>query len=484
MYIHNISFDTPYTAGELAHFWVVHHKQPQPLTLEERENGTLLFLGQILTPEVFPAYIPPHPVLFDKQFPINDCCLYRAPETGDKWVCPSRFRKLTLSRVGEYIDVLFFREEAPFVRWVRFSAVDDPEAEKPGDNPLSWRETGGEITVLGASLYRERLHIPAQIDGLPVIRAELPHYRFSENLRELVVDEGVGQIAVDLFSPHLQVISIPDSVQLLSPPNGITKTLWFQCQPDGPVYFHGYFCGIKGETGVEDLTLEDGTVGVVECARGGEGLKRLVIPDSVCYMGMGAFGDCRRLELVTLSRQARQLRSSFHLLPGLRFIAQSPSLLPDSNWEEDGELTPLKLYQLGRTSPAAMELIPDGYEAAPPRLRWQNGWLGEYWYALENSSDPDFMLLLRLPSGQRVEQRTVNSYPFRKSTFTSSFLPFLYHNSIPYLQACVDLIRQEGPPTPRQLEAMEDWWRTLVARRFWSWYDRELAGKKKRQKEN
>ena len=192
MYIRNISYDTPYTAGELARFQVVLRDQSLPLTLEEGEGGDLRFLGQSLTPEEFPVYIPPQPMLFDKQFPINGHCLYRAPETQYKWVCPSRFRKLKLGRVGEYIDVLFFREEAPFVRWVRFPATDDPEEERPGDNPLSWREEGEGVAILGASLYRERLHIPAKINGLPVIRAELPHYRFSENLRELVVEEGVG----------------------------------------------------------------------------------------------------------------------------------------------------------------------------------------------------------------------------------------------------------------------------------------------------
>lgn len=484
MYIHNITFGTPYTAEELAGLCVVHRQKAIPLTLEERVDGTLLFLGQPLSPEVFHVWFPPQPTQFGKQIPINGHCLFRAPETQDRWVCPSRFRKLTLNRAGERIDVLFFREEEPFVRWVRFAATDDPEAERPGDNPLSWKEEGGKITVLGASLYRERLHIPAQIHGLPVVRAELPHYRFSENLRELVVEEGVEQIAVDLFSPHLQVISIPNSVQLLTPPNGITRTRWFQDRPDGPVYFHGYFCGIKGETEEEELILADGTTGVVEGARGGENLKRLIFPDSVCYMGMGAFEDCRQLQVVTLPRQARQLRRCFWNLPGLRFIAQPPPALPESIWEEDREFTPLRLYQLGRTSPAAMKLIPDGYEVSPPRLHWKNGWCGEYWYALENSEELAYSLVLRLPSGQQVEQKTFSSYPFRKSTFTSRFLPFAYYSARPYLEACVDLIRQEGPPDPKRLEDMEAWWRTLVARRFWAWFDREKAGRRAGQQED
>jgi len=293
----------------------------------------------------------------------------------------------------------------------------------------------------------------------------------------------VGEIMVDLVSPHLQVISIPDSVSLHSPPNGITNTLWFQSQPDGPVYFHGYFCGIKGDAGVENLTLAEGTVGVVACARGGEGLKALTIPDSVCYMGMGAFKDCRALTLITLPRQARPFRRCFWDLPGVHFVPSSVPALSGHS-QPDGKLTPLKLYQLGRTAPAAAKLIPDGYEAMPPRLRWDNGWVGEYWYALENSSDPDFMLQLRIPSGQLVEQRRFHSHPFRKSTFTTAFLPFLYYNARTYLQACVELINQGGPPHPGQLKEMEDWWRTLVARRLWSWFDREKARKAiQRQKE-
>ena len=147
MYIHNITFDAPYTAEELTRFCVVHRQQTIPLTLEETEGGTLLFLGQPLIPEVFPVWFPPRTAPFGKQFPINGHCLFRAPETQDRWVCPSRFRKLTLNRAGERIDVLFFREEEPFVRWVRFAATDDSEAEQPGDNTLSWKEEGGEITV-------------------------------------------------------------------------------------------------------------------------------------------------------------------------------------------------------------------------------------------------------------------------------------------------------------------------------------------------
>jgi len=477
MYIADIPLDTPFDTGELARFHAVLRDQSQPLTLEEGEDGTLLFLGRSITPEIFPVYIPPQPLLFDKQFPINGHCLYRAPETQYKWVCPSRFRKLKLSRVGERIDVLFFRDQEPFVRWVRFPATDDPEEERPGDNPLSWREEGEGVAILGASLYRERLHIPAKINGLPVVRVELPHYHFSENLRELVVEEGVGEIMVDLISPHLQVISIPDSVPLRSPPNGITNTLWFQSQPDGPVYFHGYFCGIHGDTGAEELTLKEGTVGVVEGARGGEGLKVLTIPDSVCYMGMGAFKDCRALALVTLPRQSRPLRRGFWDLPGVRFVPSSVPALPEHVPEDEKELTPLRLYQLGRTCPAVVKRIPDGYEAMPPKLRWENGWLGEYWYALENSSSPDFMLLLHIPSGQLVEQRRFHAYPFRKSTFTSAFLPLLYYNSRSYLQACVELIRRGKPPEPGELKEMEQWWHTLVARRLWSWFDLEKARK-------
>lgn len=319
MHISNISFDTPYAAHELAHFSLIHQQQAYPLTLEEGEDGSLIFLGRPLTPEVFPVYIPHQSVPFGKQFPINGWCLFRAPETGGKWVFPSRFRKLTLTHLGERIDVLFFREEEPFVRWVCFSTTDDPNVEKPGDNPLSWKEEGGGVTVLGASLYRERLHIPAQINGLPVLRVELPHYRFSENLRELVVEEGVEQIAVDLFSPHLQVISIPDRVQLLSPPNGIQKTPWFQSQEDGPVYFHRYFCGVKGDLDTDTLVLREDTVGIVEGTRGSEKLKHLVIPPSVCCVGMGAFADSTALELITLPQAARPLLEHLWLLPGVHF---------------------------------------------------------------------------------------------------------------------------------------------------------------------
>jgi len=107
------------------------------------------------------------------------------------------------------------------------------------------------------------------------------------------------------------------------------------------------------------------------------------------------------------------------------------------------------------------------------------GWV-EYIYQYGDTARGELRwgnLTLRIPSGQLVEQRRFHSHPFRNSTFTTAFLPFLYYNARTYLQACVELINQGGPPRPGELEEMEDWWRTLVARRLWSWFDREKARK-------
>lgn len=449
-----IPYDQPFTTEELENysmdFWQLNgqpHMEQDCLQLDGRE------------------YRPKeHPVVvgrgqFAKELDIPTGALYRGPDTDGKWIRSGRYRRRPLCTVGETMDVLMPLHQEPWLAWHRFFATEDPELEQPTVEALCWKEEMGSITITGASNYAERIWIPAEIAGLPVKKVFLPAYSRSRNLRELVVAEGVEQVYADFSTCFLERVEIPATVQLVEPPNGIRDTVWFRSQPEGDVYFHGYYCGSVGSP--ERVVLKEGTIGIISGAHGGEQLREVVIPASVQYIGLGAFWDSRQLQKVILPPEAGHLLQAFAMHPNVR-VGCSRYSAEGNLWElnevppETGEA----LYRLVRGSVQVRSLIPAGYEPVAPRLRHgTHGWEGEIWYCCDD--EVGYYLRLRLPSCAVVEKRTLKTWPKHPGCFLPDYLPPYYHLAADYLDRCVEIMRQEHPGE-EDIKALEARWNELL----------------------
>lgn len=68
-------------------------------------------------------------------------------------------------------------------------------------------------------------------------------------------------------------------------------------------------------------------------------------------------------------------------------------------------LTGRPLYELGRDSAAVRQQILWEWLPAALRLRYEKGWIGEFWYCAENSRQPGWHAAFHLPSGEPVAVR-------------------------------------------------------------------------------
>ncbi|MBR4201689.1 MAG: leucine-rich repeat protein [Oscillospiraceae bacterium] len=89
----------------------------------------------------------------------------------------------------------------------------------------------------------------------------------------------------------------------------LRESEWYQSQPDGIVYADNTAIAIKGDI-PESIEFPEGTLGITDSFlnwdNDGEGLadasklKTVTIPESVKYIGIGAFGRCENLSSVTI----------------------------------------------------------------------------------------------------------------------------------------------------------------------------------------
>ena len=76
----------------------------------------------------------------------------------------------------------------------------------------------------------------------------------------------------------------------------IYNTLWYERQPDGPVYFRDWFCGIKGTFTEDTLTIKEGTKGIICFVPLSGNIKKIILPKSLRKIGRQEFWDCENLE--------------------------------------------------------------------------------------------------------------------------------------------------------------------------------------------
>lgn len=392
-------------------------------------------------------------------------CLFRCPQTESKWYSPHVYQYITMCDAADWVELLYLDEEQPYLE--RYVLTCDPMEEDPAQQEFEYVRHLGELTITGVRHYCERLHIPARLEGLPVVNVFLSYSHQISHLRELTVEEGVRKLDFSFSMGELKKIEIPASVKLVRPPNEIRYSGWYKNQPNGPVYFQNYYCGTKGKPESDTLILREGTVGVIQWADYQQSWRKIVFPASFTYIADSGFSDDFTLEKIEFPEGLEQLKGYFsYRYPFYENVVRrqrkegGPARLTDGKPH-----TGRSLYELGRSHNAVRQQIPWEWLPTAPRLSYKDGWIAEYWYGTPRCHTPGYYAAFRLPSGEAVEVKKLdkNAHAFSVGYWTDSYLPPEYWKAEEYLECCAAAIRG-GEPSEEILQKLNAWWESLMPR--------------------
>lgn len=276
-------------------------KLGNPMFLEE--DDAIYYRGNKYLREDYFMYLPKavpgalNEILAQGKFIYADSMmLVRSTDSEMKWYQPSRMQSVFIRKPGEFIELICFSENDLSIKFKRITGTENPYEEVPDVSKLYYTYEDGGIIITGANRFCERIHVPAEINGTPVKKISLrPHFH-SRFLREIVVEEGVETLQMSFNQSYLDVIDIPETVQLEGAPDEIYYSLWYERQPDGPVYFRDWFCGIKGTFTEDTLTIKEGTKGIICFVPLSGNIKKIVLPKSLRKIGRQEFWGCEKLE--------------------------------------------------------------------------------------------------------------------------------------------------------------------------------------------
>ena len=140
-------------------------------------------------------------------------------------------------------------------------------------------------------------------------------------------------------------------------------------------------------------------------------------------------------------------------------------------------MTGQELYSLGKNSPAGKACIPLNFSHTPPRIFREGTWMAEFWYYAVDYNDesvfePQFYLLLELPSGNPVQMRRLSDQ-CRCLGPAPEVVPEDYYQQINrYLDDCAELLKEKNPGND-QLEAMTQQWLAVQPRLLSRWLARQ-----------
>lgn len=390
---------------------------------------------------------------------------FRSADTGSKWVAMHRGCYIPPAKSG-WLDTLFLQEDYAVLE--RYIVTDDPQAEEPCTEFQYYEAPDGTVMITDVKHYCERLKIPARINNKRVVSAGIPYSFKVRHVRELVVEEGVERLDFCWSLSKLAVISLPAQTVLMAPPDRITSTEWFRSQPDGPVYLNGWYCGYKGdipENGT--LRVQEGTVGIIPDCDESVQWQRVILPDSVCYLGRFAFAVPRRDVAVECSSDV--LAAAF-----------DPFFCPEPDEQQHKRTASFptgvfrngkQLYDLCMWCPELEVFRKEGAVPLPPRLTYANNrWGAEFLLVREDAPGAIYKqtvycaafdlatgALLNPPSAEKAGR-----YFFRSYYGTEAYLTPYYLRGAEYLDYCAALIRSGAAPGQEELDSLYDWWQQII----------------------
>lgn len=486
-----------YTTDQLEQYMNKRPWRLDKVSLEERPEG-LFWMNEPVPVRRIPVYLAPEDprrkasatryLDFDdygedmgvKRVWLPHNCFYRCQQTLAKWQRPCLYQYTTMCNDADWVELLYLDEDQ--VRLERYELTADPMKENPTEQEFEYVRHLGVLTITGVKYYCERLHIPAQLDGVPVANVFLPSSMNTCYLRELSVAEGIQKLDFQFGLPELAFIDIPSSVRLVRAPDGIRYSAWFKNQPDGLVFFQNYYCGTKGVPEEDALILPEGTLGVIQWADDRQTWRKISIPSTLTHIGSWGFNAGRHLQEVVIPEGSEQLKGYFtyqypFYVNWIRKQRKENSVerLPDGI-QLDGKT----LYELGRNSRAVREKMPWEWLPTAPRLRYENGWIAEFWYCTEIARQVGYYAAFRLPSGEPVEVQKLdeNAHAAFVGFWTDTYLPPQYLKTEDYLECCAAAIRG-GEPTAEILEQLTAWWESLMPQQLL-----ELLGDKSTKEES
>lgn len=125
-------------------------------------------------------------------------------------------------------------------------------------------------------------------------------------------------------------------------------------------------------------------------------------------------------------------------------------------------MTGTELYQLGKESPAGMACIPMNFSHTPPRIFYEGAWMAEFWYYAVDYNDesvfePQYYLLLELPSGHPVQMQRLSRQCVCLGPAPEVVTEEYYQRMNRYLDACAALLEDQTPTAAQAEDLMRQW---------------------------
>ena len=218
-------------------------------------------------------------------------------DVNDQFEFTRRPKILSLNHDNPVTEVLTVADTSPIrficTRYILTHTNDITEDYDFRDDFLSRPSPEGRI-ITGYLGEGEEILIPESLYGDPVVRVELDDLSLTPEITTLIISSGVKEMSLSFRDAYsVQRIELPENGLFTAPPDDLRYTSWYRRQPCAPILLGGYYCGTPGGgAGSEILMLPEGTVGVIPGADFNAYWHKIILPDTLHYIGDYAFSNC------------------------------------------------------------------------------------------------------------------------------------------------------------------------------------------------